>query len=53
MARFDQIYATSYGLAGRFRGEGAGPTWIISAPTISELADKLGVPVDNFTPARY
>jgi 3-oxosteroid 1-dehydrogenase len=41
---FDQTYATSYGLAGRFRGEGPVPSWIISAPTIAELAVKLDIP---------
>lgn len=46
---FDQIYATSYGLAGRFRGEGPVPSWIVSAPSITELAEKLAIPVDNFT----
>jgi 3-oxosteroid 1-dehydrogenase len=41
---FDQVYAVSYGLAGRFRGEGPVPSWIVSAPTISALAEKLDIP---------
>jgi 3-oxosteroid 1-dehydrogenase len=41
---FDQIYATSYGLAGRWRGEGPVPSWIVSAPTLSALAEKLDIP---------
>ncbi len=45
---FDQVYATSYGLAGRFRGEGPVPSWIVSAPTIAELATALSIPVDAF-----
>ncbi len=40
---FDQTYATSYGLASRFRGEGPVPSWIVSAPTITELETKLGI----------
>jgi 3-oxosteroid 1-dehydrogenase len=52
---FDQIYATSYGLASRFRGEGPVPSWIVSAPTIAGLAEKLEIPVDAFadTVARW
>jgi 3-oxosteroid 1-dehydrogenase len=46
---FDQTYATTYGLAGRFRGEGAVPSWIIRADTVSGLAEKLGISVDGFT----
>jgi 3-oxosteroid 1-dehydrogenase len=42
---FDQIYATTYGLASRFRGEGPVPSWIVSAPTISGLAENLEIPV--------
>jgi 3-oxosteroid 1-dehydrogenase len=41
---FDQVYAVSYGLAGRFRGEGPVPSWIVSAPTLTALADKLSIP---------
>ena len=41
---FDQLYATQYGLAGRFRGEGAVPSWIVHAPTLAELGEKLGIP---------
>jgi 3-oxosteroid 1-dehydrogenase len=43
---FDQLYASTYGLAGRFRGEGPVPSWIVSAPTIAGLAEKLDIPVD-------
>lgn len=41
---FDQQYAVRYGLAGRFRGEGAVPSWIISAPTIEALGERLEMP---------
>lgn len=41
---FDQGYATSYGLAGRFRGEGPVPPWIKVAPTLEELAGEIDVP---------
>ena len=41
---FDQGYATQYGLAGRFRGEGPVPSWIIDAPTVAALGEKLGMP---------
>jgi succinate dehydrogenase/fumarate reductase flavoprotein subunit len=52
---FDQLYATQYGLAGRFRGEGPVPSWIVSAPTLAELGEKLGVPAGSLqdTVARW
>lgn len=33
---------------GRFRGEGPVPSWITSAPTLSALAEQLGIPADAF-----
>ena len=44
---FDRHYLTRYGLAG-FKGETATPDWLTDAPTLPELAAKMGVPADAF-----
>lgn len=43
---FDQHYAVQYGIAGRYRGEGPVPTWLVQEPTLDALAERLGMPPD-------
>ena len=45
---FDHEYATRWGVY-RFRGEGAVPDWLVSAPTLEELAGKIDVHAKNLT----
>ncbi len=42
---FDSHYLRTYGLAGH-KDPSATPSWMCSAPTLAELADKIGVPAD-------
>jgi 3-oxosteroid 1-dehydrogenase len=39
----DQQFINKYGFV-RYRGEGDTPKWLVTAPTIEELADKLAIP---------
>ena len=43
---FDDYYLANYGLARHKTGRGPTPDWITEAPTIAELAAKIGVPVE-------
>jgi succinate dehydrogenase/fumarate reductase flavoprotein subunit len=47
---FDRHYATRYGLAGfKTTSDGvATPEWLTEAATLRELAEKMGVPADQF-----
>jgi len=40
---FDNFYLTRYGIAG-YKGEGAKPRWLTTAPTLEALADQLAIP---------
>ena len=54
---FDRHYATRYGIAGfkTISDDVATPEWLTEAPTLRELAEKMGVPADQFeaTVARF
>jgi 3-oxosteroid 1-dehydrogenase len=39
----DQQFINKYGFVG-YRGEGDPPQWLLSAPTIEELGERLGIP---------
>ena len=42
---FDQFYVERY-VVGGYRGEKPTPDWLTEAPTLAELAGKLGIPAD-------
>jgi succinate dehydrogenase/fumarate reductase flavoprotein subunit len=42
---FDHHYLATYGLAGRTAAEPV-PDWIVTAPTLAVLAERIGVPAD-------
>jgi hypothetical protein len=44
---FDHFYLSRYGLAG-YKGDRETPDWIVEAPTLADLATRLGIPPDAF-----
>jgi 3-oxosteroid 1-dehydrogenase len=44
---FDQEYAVKYGIAGRYRGEGPVPEWLVQEPSLAALAARLGLPAGS------
>lgn len=46
---FDQEYLRRYGTVGPFPPGEAAPPWLISAPSLPELAQRLDIPAEEFT----